>query len=149
MKIDDAIEDRVRTAFSAVLDHDPGALKTALGRLDSDDLATAVSYAIHVCGYVVVDVFNGALSDAGVAELAQYVVNDSREWVELGDAAAVAAFLRAAAAGDPRFPGVPAEDVAGHAFVIGGYLLSRFRHEGQRWFEYLDDIWNSTQAGES
>jgi hypothetical protein len=149
MQIDDAIEDRVRTAFSAAIDHNSSDLKAALGRFNAKDFKIATSYAIYVCGYVVTDVFNSKPSDEGIAELSEYIVNDNKSWVDLGSPTAIANFLKAASTGDVAFPGVPEEDVVGHSFVIGGYLLSRFRPEGQRWFEYLDGIWNAAQAGES
>lgn len=146
MEIDEAIEDHVRTAFSAAIGHNPNDLKAALGQIDARDFPVAVSYAIYVCGYIVSDVFNGERRDTGIAEMAEYVVADNKEWVDLGSAATVAEFLKAAAAGDMTSAAVAGDEVAGQSFVIGGYLLSRFRHAGQRWFEYLDDIWNGHQA---
>ena len=149
MQIDDAIEDQMRTAFSAVIDHKSSDLKAALGRFNPEEFKTATSYAIYVCGYVVMDVFNSKPSDEGLAEMSEYIINDNKGWVDLGNTIDIANFLKAASVGDVTFPGVPQEDVVGHSFVIGGYLLSRFRHEGQRWFEYLDDIWNAAQTAES
>jgi hypothetical protein len=149
MQIDDAIEDHVRTAFGAAIDHNASGLKAALSQVNADDLKIATSYAIYACGYIVLDVFSAQPSDEGIAEMAEYIVEDNKKWVDLGDPAAVAKFLRAAATGDVNFPGVAEEGVVGHSFVIGGYLLSRFRHEGQRWFQYLDAIWNAAQAAES
>lgn len=144
MQIDEAIEDHVRSAFSAAIGHDPKDLKSALARIKADDFPIAVSYAVYACGYIVADVFNGELQETAILEMAEYVINDNNDWIDLGDTATVASFLQAAANGNINFPGVPTEDVAGNSFVIGGYLLSRFRPEGQRWFEYLDTIWNST-----
>src|SRR5690349_4920120 len=128
MQIDDAVEDHVRTAFGAAIDHNPSGLKAALSPLSADDLKTATSYAIYACGYIVLDVFNAQPSGEGIAEMAAYIVDDNKDWVDLGDPAVVAKFLKATTTGDVTFPGVAEEDVVGHSFVIGGYLLSRFRH---------------------
>lgn len=38
--------------------------------------------------------------------------------------------------------------MAGHAFVVGGYLVARYRHDGQHWYDYLDDIWNTAVAAQ-
>jgi hypothetical protein len=149
MHIDERIERHVREAFSNVVGRDRDGLLGTLRPLSPADLQTAVNYAMYACGYVVMDVLEGELSEDGLAELARDTVEGTRDWMDLGDPGAIASFLRAAASGDPAFRSVPEEDVAGHAFVVGGYLLSRYRHEGQRWFEYLDDAWNDAVASDS
>lgn len=149
MQIDEAIEERVRTAFGAVIGEKPAELKAVLVRFTPGELQTAVSYAAYVCAYIVADVLDGELPEDGLEVMAQQVVEDNKSWVDLGEVATVVSFLKASATSDASFPGVPDEDVAGNSFVIAASLLSRFRPEGQRWFEYLDGIWNSAQAADS
>ena len=149
MRIDKVIERRVREAFAAVIGHDESDLRAHLRVLSERELQVALVYATFVTGYVVSDVFEGAPDDAELTEMAEDAVQGTKDWIDLGGIESVVAFLKAATAGNADFPGVPGEDIAGYAFVIGGYLLSRYRREGQRWYEYLDDIWNAAQAAES
>jgi hypothetical protein len=149
MRIDEAIEQEVREAFSAVIGRDAADLKAALAKLGGPDFSTAVSYALYVIGYVALDVLDGELPEDGVAEMARDAVTGTKEWIDLGTPEAIAALITSAAKADVNVPGVPSEDVPGHAFVVGGYVLSRYRPDGKRWFEYLDDIWNAAVATDS
>jgi hypothetical protein len=149
MQIDENIERHVRAAFSAVIGQKPDDLKAALKGLSPADLQTGVTYAIYVCGYVVLEVLDGEVVEDGIAELARDIVEGNKIWTDLDDVSVIASFLKAAAAGNINFPGVPEEDAAGLAFVAGGYLLTRYRHDGQRWFEHLDDVWNAALAAEA
>lgn len=146
MHIDENIERRVRAAFSAVIGRRADDLRDILGALNTRDFQTAVTYAVYACGYVVLDVLDESLPDAGVEEIARDVVVENKDWFDLGDPETIARFLKAAGRADLTFPDVPEEDVAGHAFVVGGFLVARYRHDGQRWYEYLDDIWNNAVA---
>jgi hypothetical protein len=149
MQIDEEIERRVRAAFEAVVAHNPADLKVPLSRLSASDLQIAVSYAIYVCGYVVADVLDGELSEDGLAEMAQYAVQDSKDWFDLGEPNTVASFLRAAGSGEVSSPAVPDQEVPGYSFVVGGYLLSHFCADDQLWYEYLDEIWNAALTADS
>lgn len=146
MKIDDRVEERVRAAFSGVVGKDAEAMQEALRPLDQNESRLAVTYATLVCGYITRHIFDNVLSEDRLRALAADVVTTVREWVDLGSVESVASFLKEASSADPDYSAMTEEDLVGYSFVIGGYLLSRYRPEGMRWFEYLDKIWNEAEA---
>lgn len=141
MKIDPEIEDPLRNCFAAVVDQDAGGLVAPLEALTEEQARQAGTYAMFVVNFVMHDVYDDPDSDAA-GLMAKEAVADISKWMELGPEAEASAFLLACANWDASFPGVEADRVAVYAFVLGGYLLSHFRPEGMRWFEYLDMIWN-------
>ncbi|MBM0279470.1 hypothetical protein [Micromonospora tarensis] len=52
----------------------------------------------------------------------------------------LAELLAAAARGDISSLAARA-DVVGNTSVLGGFLLTSFRLDDQRWWDYLDEIW--------
>lgn len=146
MQIDQAVEAKVREAFSRVIAQDRKGMITALDGLSERDTATALSYAVIVCGYIANNVYPDGVTTETSKELAASAVADLAGWVDLGSKETVGRFLEAAAKGDTTFTGFPKEDLLGHAFVVGGYLLATCRDEGQEWYEYLDEIWNTAEA---
>lgn len=148
MVIDEAVEKRVREAFSGVVGRNAERMKEALRPLDQQGSRLAVTYAVLVCGYVVRDVLDNDLSEEGLRAFAEDIVAEEHDWANLGSVDSVASFLKEASSADPDFSKTSEEDLVGYSFVIGGYLLSRYRPEGKRWFEYLDDIWNDAVAAD-
>jgi len=144
MQIDEDVEHKVREIYSAVVGRDTQELDAKLRGLAADGVetvTTALNYTMYVCGYVVLDLMGNGPSEEGLTELAQDTKEGTQDWIDVGTPEQIAALLRAAAKMDFA-PEVPREDLLGHLCVIGGFLLSRYRHEGQRWFEFLDDAWN-------
>lgn len=141
MKIEDNVEDAVRNAFTAVVDKNADGIGTALRPLSADKATTAVGYAAFVVGYVVRDVLNDKVTKPELNEFAADIAADLRTWYPHGTD--VAALLTACVSGDPS--GI-SEDAAVDVFAVGGHLLSRYRPENTRWFEYLDAIWDAAEA---
>jgi hypothetical protein len=146
MRIDERIEQRVRDAFGAVANRDGAGMAAAPQGLSNEDVATALSYGLFVVGFILNDVLREGPTDEDYEVIAGRAIDAASGWIDLGDRAAVVALLRAAAKGDPSVPGVSPEDVLGHTFVLGGYLLQAYRLDNQHWWEYLDDIWAQLEA---
>lgn len=146
MRVDDHIEDAVRSAFAAAVDKDADGIPLALRSLSEDQSTAAVAYAAYVVGYVTRDLLGADLGEDSIRELANDLIKDVSAWFNLGDGDSVAAYLLACANGDTQFSGTDPKDVALYGFVVGGHLLSRYRPEGTRWFEYLDSTWNAAEA---
>ncbi|MEV6304956.1 hypothetical protein AB0M02_36475 [Actinoplanes sp. NPDC051861] len=146
MEIDPRIEEHVREAYRGVIARDGDRMVAAFRGLNTQDSATAVSYAVFVLGYVVNDVFRDGATGDELLDLAQKIVKSESDWIKLHSAEDLAAVLRSAAVGDVTFPGVPPGDVIGHVLVAGGYLLGVYRHEDQEWWNYLDEVWGALLA---
>lgn len=146
MRIDERIEESVRKAFSAVVAKDGDTMVKTILALGEKDAETAVRYALYVVGYVVNNAHPHGATNADLRAMASDLADGVADWVNVGDTDTVASFLRSAASGDTTFEGIPAEDVPGTAFVCGGYLLARYRLEDQRWWEYLNEVWEAAEA---
>lgn len=146
MKIDETIEAQVREAFSCVVGKDGDGMVAAITALGEERARTAVSYAIYVCGYIVNDVYRDGASRDQLLEMAAGIIDGEKSWVDLGEPDGIADFLDAAAQGKTTSTDIPAADVIGAAFVCGGHLLATRLYRHDRWFEYLDEIWNTAAA---
>lgn len=146
MRVDERIEEHVRRAFSAVVGKDGDGMVAAIRDLGEEDAKTAVGYAVFVVGYIVNNAFPDGPNQADLRSMAEDVITGVADWVKVGTVDVVAAFLGSAATGATTFEGIAQEDLPGMAFVCGGYLLARYRLKKQRWFEYLDEIWNAAET---
>lgn len=146
MRIPENIEERVREAYRGVVARDGDRVSNALRGLNKDQSRKAVALAYFVCGYIVKDIFIEEPTYEDLCEMAEDIVKDESNWINLGDKETVAVFLRAAAAGDTSFTGLKPEDFVGFTFVCGGHLLATYRGEGQQWWEYLDEIWAAVES---
>jgi hypothetical protein len=146
MKIDERVEGRLRVAYSAAIGKDADQISEALAGITKDETAKFIGLGIFVCGFIVKDVLREELDDDRLLALARDIVKDEADWMDLGDPAVVAAFLKAAATGDHQLAGLDGEDITGLAIVCGAHLLAHYRLGEQRWFQYLDEIWAALEA---
>jgi hypothetical protein len=146
MQIDPRIEEQVREAYRGVIAEDGDRMVAVFRDLSEDDARTAVAYGVFVAGYIVNDVFRDGATEAELRELATKIIASESDWINLGRPDTVARLLAAASKGDTTFPGVPPEDVIGHTFVSGGYLLGVYRRKDQHWWDYLNEIWEALLA---
>lgn len=143
----DGIEDRLRATYSAVIDRDPERFQkglTGIAATGTEGITQALNYSLYVIGYVVADVL--PQDDRGqetLTEMAQDIKNGTQDWIDVGSLQQITGLLQTALAMRREIPDVEPGDVGGDLFVIGGYLLARYRHEGQQWWEFLDAAWDA------
>jgi hypothetical protein len=146
MRVDERIEPRLREAYSAVIAKDADRVSAALRGMSNEDTATFLGLGLYVCGFIVNDIYKESVTDANVRELAEKIIAKQSDWMDIGEPEVVAAFLKAAATGDTRVASLGGEDLTGLTIICGGHLLGYYRLEGQRWYEYLDEIWSAVEA---
>jgi hypothetical protein len=66
----------------------------------------------------------------------------------MSEPGAVATLLGVAARGDETLDRLDAGDIAGMTFVCAGHLLAWYSLEGQKWWDYLNEIWAAAEAEE-
>jgi hypothetical protein len=134
MPIDEGIEARLRLAYNAAINRNPDGIATALRDLSAPDTATLVALGIYVCGFIAADVYGPAPTGEDRAELAARIAAGESDWIDLGDVPTIARLLGGAATGDEQ---------ASLVVVCGAHLLSCYRAADQRWYQYLDEIWDA------
>lgn len=142
--LEQRIEEQVREAFSGVVGSDGDRMVGAIQSLDEEDARKAVGLALYVCGHIVNDIYPDGATEAELQELAQAIVTEESDWVDVGDAATIAKFLGEVAKGQD--PSISQSELAGTAFVCGGHLLASFSNEDQKWWEYLNEIEDTIEA---
>jgi hypothetical protein len=146
MQIDKRVEAQVREAFSGAIGQDGDRMVAAIQQLNETDAVRAAQLGVFAVGFVMKHAFGDSPTAEDAQETARDIIEWASSWVELGTPDEVANFLLSAARADISFPGVPNEDLVGLTFVCGGYLLATRRLKDQRWYEYLDEIWNMLEA---
>jgi hypothetical protein len=141
VKIDERLEDHVRTAVGSAIAEDGERMVAALNGLTGQELVTCLGYALFATGFVLNDINPDATQD--FTELATKMSREER--VDLG-IPELARLLAAAAHGDTTFDGLDAETVVALTFPALGYLLSWYALDTQHWYDYLDEIWAQLEA---
>ncbi|MET8309741.1 hypothetical protein [Micromonospora sp. NPDC005173] len=148
MRVDERVEEAVREAYRAVIAKDGDRLASALAGLNEHEAQRAVRYAVFVVGFIVNDVFRNGATEAELSGLADKIIASESSWIELGPREDLASLLSAAAGGDVTATSTARADVVGNTFVVGGFLLTSFRLDDQRWWDYLDEIWAAMEAAD-
>jgi hypothetical protein len=146
MQIDERVERRLRNAYSRILAKDGEGMVAALEGLGPEESVTAVGMALFVVGYVVNATFPDGATDEQLHTVAQDIVNDESDWVDLGDVDTLARFLSATRTADPWLRELGLEEGTGLALVCGGHLLGHYYGDDQEWYEFLDEIWAAFEA---
>ncbi|MGV9214734.1 hypothetical protein ACTFTM_22970 [Micromonospora sp. RB23] len=146
MRIDERVEGAVREAYRAVIAKDGDRLAAAFAGLNDEEAQMAVSYAVFVVGFIVRDVFRNGATEADLSDLADKIIASERTWVDLGARDELAGLLAAATSGNVAASSTARADVVGNTLVAGGFLLTSFRLDDQRWWDYLDEIWAAVEA---
>lgn len=146
MRVDDGVEKRLREAYSGAIGKDADRISRTLVGITNEETVTFVGLGLYVAGFIVNDIYPDGPTDDDVRELAAQIIEGESGWMDLGDDDTVARFLKAAATGDTTLGGLGGDDLMGHAIVCGGHLLSHYRLAGQRWYQYLDEIWAIAEA---
>ncbi|MFF5172160.1 hypothetical protein ACFY3U_05950 [Micromonospora sp. NPDC000089] len=146
MKIDDRVEQLVRDALHPAVKNDPAAFEVALRAFpDEQARRAAVELLVAVCGFALVDLFDGRPSDSQVQSLATEIA-EMESWATV-TSAETAGFLAAVVAGRPLPGTLPASSVVVLAFVVTAHLLSaKPKTDGEWWFNYLDKVEAAIEA---
>jgi hypothetical protein len=145
MQIDESVEARLREAYSAVIDRDGDRMAAALRELDQSQSEHALHLALFVCAFVTKDVYRDGPTEDNLLELGRQIVDGESGWVPL-DLDKIAELLRAALKGDVSLATVDPAEVPPLAIIVGGHLLAAFRLKDQRWWQYLEEIWEALLA---
>jgi hypothetical protein len=140
MELDDSVEKRLREAYCGAISKDPDRISRALDGITPQETATFVDLGLYVSGYIVNEIFQHSPTDDNVRELADRIGARESDWTQTGDADTIVRFLDAAVTGDTTRVGLGAADLTRLVIVCGGHLLAYHRPDGQRWYEYLDEI---------
>ncbi|GAA3621851.1 hypothetical protein GCM10022223_43480 [Kineosporia mesophila] len=149
MRIDPAIEPRVREAFAASVAEQPERFDEAIRALgdNDDDLRRALELAFNVVAAAAFAIDGGlAPTEERLTYFAEAFSKTQSSWSGVDQAAALS-FLRAVTSGQDPLEVMTAGDAAYTAHALGGWLLSAFpRGEGLRWVDFLDGVLNGLEA---
>jgi hypothetical protein len=142
MKIDKAVERRVREAYARSVTEEPDKFDSAMTNLAHDDesLGRALALAFAIDTGALLSIHHGQRPDD--AQLQHLAGNfaETQAWSGIDKSAALT-FLTAIA--DVRLPteAMPVADATYAALAIGGWLLSSFLpDDGSHWNNFLDLI---------
>lgn len=137
MKIDERVEPHVRTAIDAAVKRNFEKLDAALRAFPDDDaVRKAVELTLVVISFVMYDVHDGKPSAEQIRAVAGKLA-EMEAWAE-PTADEVDTFLGKLLNGQQFVPEVPAESIIILSFVVAANLLSSFRNQDERWWDYLD-----------
>lgn len=145
MQINEDVEARVREAYGAVIDRDGDRMVRAVRALDSDQGEHALKLALFVCAFIANDVYRDDPTLENLRHLADQVARAESKWVRVA-ADQVVDVLNLALSGKQPSDALPVPDVLPVAIVTGGHLLAAFRLKDQRWWQYLEEIWEHLLA---
>lgn len=140
MIVDEWVKDRVHEALRAAAARDSRRLLDVLHELDPSRLPVAVGYGRFICASVMWDAYPKGPRRNAVRGTAHTVV-ESESWIDLGGTDDVAALLASTWTNDGPTAGPPTDPMLLALFVCALSLLDEHRAKGERWWEYLDDIW--------
>ena len=147
MKTPPQAEEKLIEVFTGVVAKDSDRVGAAIRAFNEEELKTATATALFICGYVVNDVFRDGPTPENLHEMAEQIIEDLTDLVNLGEVDDVAKFLDLTARGSESLEGLSPMEVLFLAFPCAGYLLAAFSLEDQRWWEYLDEIMSSEGEG--
>ncbi|BCJ60347.1 hypothetical protein [Micromonospora endophytica] len=147
MKIDEAVEQRVRDTLHWVVKQNADKFDKALrGFPDEKSRLHALELLARVNAHAATDVFGHRPSPDEIRALADKIAR-SEAW-SVAPPTEIATFLDAVLEGRPLAEALPADSVVFLSFIVAGNLLSsQPMPEGKWWFDYLDRIEATIEAG--
>lgn len=148
MAIDPKVEEPLRAMLGHAMRHELDDLLDQVRSVDDAAYAECLKLCVVAAGYIVVDVAGRWPVDADLREGARIAAGSAiRLPVTEGE---IYTFLSRSVFGfeaiDTAFA-EPLQVVQVPLFATAS-LLSKFRPESLRWFEYLDQIWNAYEAAD-
>jgi hypothetical protein len=148
MPVNSQVEQRLRKAYSGAIAKDSDIVAKALDGISEEETSTLITMGLYVSGFIANDIYRDGPTSKDYQELATKISDKESDWIEL-TRDTVARFLKMATTGDTTLGGLNGEDVTGLAIVCGAHLLSYYRLENERWYQYLDEIWNSYEQNDN
>jgi hypothetical protein len=142
-------EELARKMLELVVRGDLQDLATTIQAVGSEKYGYAIGLCLTAAAYVAVDVSGRWPTEADVREIARIAAERETEFPL--DKKDIYDYLSRAALGfEPLADALDnVEKAASLPVLITGSLLFRFRPKGQKWWEYLDQIWNATLTAEN
>ena len=146
--IDPTLEEPTRDMLGHAIRGETQDLAALIQSVGNERYRQAIGLCLTAAAYVAVDVSGRWPTDADVREIARLVGERGTE-IKV-DGAAVYDYLTGAALGFQPLPEVFGDDMAAATLpvLITGSMLFTFRPEGQKWWDYLDQIWSAYEAAE-
>ncbi|QOC91132.1 hypothetical protein [Micromonospora craniellae] len=146
MKIDDEVENRVRTTLHHVVKQQLGDFTDSVASYPDDrSRRQALELLVAVTHFVVLDAYGGLPTDDEVRDLAE-TVTDAESWLPVS-VDEVEGYLRAVLVGRPLAEVLSPTTAVVLAFAVTGSLLSsRCQPDGEWWFNYLDKVEAAIEA---
>jgi hypothetical protein len=147
--IDPKVEEPTRDMLGHAIRGELQPLASLIQSVGGERYRQGLGLCLTAAAYVAVDVSGRWPTDADVQEVARLVSERGTE-VKL-DQADVYDYLSGAALGFQPLPEVFGDDMAAVTLplLITGSLLFMFRPKGQKWWDYLDQIWSAYETAET
>jgi hypothetical protein len=146
--IDPTVEEPTRDMLGHAIRGEMQDLAALIQSVGNERYRQALGLCLTAAAYIAVDVSGRWPTDADVREIARLVSERGTE-IKV-DEAAVYDYLSGAALGFQALPEVLGDDMAAATLpvLITGSMLFTFRPEGQKWWDYLDQIWTAYETAE-
>jgi hypothetical protein len=147
--IDPKVEEPTRDMLGHAIRGELPDLAAVIQSVGNERYKQALGLCLIAAAYVAVDVSGRWPTDADVQEIAR-LVNERGTEVKL-DQADVYDYLSGAALGFRSLPDALGDDVAAVTLplLITGSMLFMFRPKGEKWWDYLDQIWSAYETAET
>jgi hypothetical protein len=144
-KVEEPTRDMLGHAIRGELQH----LAALIQSVGNERYRQAIGLCLIVAAYVATDVTGHWPTDADIHEIARLVAERGTE-IKV-DQADVYDYLSGAALGFQPLPEVFGDDMAAATLpvLITSSMLFTFRPEGQKWWDYLDQIWSAYETAET
>jgi hypothetical protein len=147
MKIDDRIEPLVRSALDAAVKQDEQRFDAALAAFpDGTARLHGLELGVAICGFIVIDAYDGKPSREETRLLAEKVASLSA-WAGVS-AADADRLLDTILSGKPLADSFDAESAINLIFVVTACILAASEKvgDGEWWFNYLDRVESAIEA---
>jgi hypothetical protein len=147
--IDPTTEESAREMLGHAIRGETGELAALIRSAGNERYRQVLGLCLLAAAYVAVDVAGRWPADADVREIARLVSEQGTE-VPL-DQEDVYDYLSGAALGFKSLPAALGDDLAAATLpvFITGTLLFAFRPGGEKWWDYLDQIWSAYEKAEA
>jgi hypothetical protein len=149
MYVRQSAEQPTRDLIGRVIRQEFDEFEEEIRKLGDAKYADAVSLCVIAAGYVTVNAAECWPTDADVREIARHTATSARGFELREDD--VYKFISRAALGGERLDQVftSAKDIAWLPLAVASTMLLAFLpRDKDNWWEYLDTIWNATNAAE-